>query len=563
MDPLGATASVLTLLEVVVKTTKLINRLVKQYQDVPAELTRLEHQVEGLKSQIVLLRLLEESVGSDVFELGGCDVTTTLNGFIRESMSVLTEICSGFEEQCLINGMGKGKRLKWALLDASRIRRWDDNLHRQSADLGNIVLLLNLRSSSLLHSKVEHWKQQILSSQPTLAAPELHTQVRLLRALHYFGDWAVIPFSKIHGSFSKTQKGKQYMYIVSLRLQALFCLKILSIDVKIGQHSFFSVGNTSFGMDIKLRTLVEEDSEVMKASKRGDTETVWALFQAGKASVHDVTLENRSPLRYAIESGSSDLVRYLINNGADVNEYCGLMQTNLIQCAFAFSQIEIARILISNGTEIHHINATGWTPAFHIFGTMPNPTPQSSHESLEILSSASFTDFNTQDVEGCTCMHRAAAYGHAEDIRLLLKLNASTTVQTVKVCWTPIFCAVHFGNISTFDELRRIHTDFLDLRDVRRWTLLHVAVNAKWLDMIAYLIALGADPHAGSLATQFLVPGGLKGRSVTPGDIAILRGDKVLARYVEALVSCGHDVLVSRDSPQSEPEIFWPAVEVL
>lgn len=144
MDPLGATASVLTLLEVVVKTTKLINRLVKQYQDVPAELTRLEHQVEGLKSQIVLLRLLEESVGSDVFELGGCDVTTTLNGFIRESMSVLTEICSGFEEQCLINGMGKGKRLKWALLDASRIRRWDDNLHRQSADLGNIVLLLNL-----------------------------------------------------------------------------------------------------------------------------------------------------------------------------------------------------------------------------------------------------------------------------------------------------------------------------------------------------------------------------------------------------------------------------------
>ncbi|KAG4440094.1 hypothetical protein IFR05_004437 [Cadophora sp. M221] len=531
MDPLGATASVLTLLDVVVKTTKLINRLVKQYQNVPAELIRLKHKVDGLKSQIVLLRLLEESLAADVFELNGYEITTTLDEFIRESLSVLTEICSDIEEQCLVDGIGKRRRLKWALLDSSRIRQWDDALHQQSAELGNIVLLLNLRSSSLLHPKVEQWKSQIQCSQPTLATPGLHTQFRLLRAIQYFGDWAVIPFvSKVHGSFSKTQKGKQYVYNVSLRLQALFCLKVLSIDLKIRQQSIFPVGNTSFGMDLRLRTLVEEDSEVMKASKRGDTEAVWALFQAGKASVHDVTPENRSPLRYAIESGSSDLVRYLINNGADVNEYCGLMQTNLIQCAFAFSQIEIARILISNGTEIHHINATGWTPAFHIFGTMPNTTLQSSHESLEILSSASFTDFNTQDFEGWTCVHRAAAYGRAEDIRLLLKLNASTTVQTVKVCWTPIFCAVNFGNILTFNELRRIHTDFLTLKDIRRWTLLHVAVNAKRVDMIDHLVALGADPHAGSLTTQFLVPGSLKGRSVTPGDIAILRGDKVLAR---------------------------------
>ncbi|KAH7306146.1 ankyrin repeat-containing domain protein [Rhexocercosporidium sp. MPI-PUGE-AT-0058] len=561
MDPLGATASVLTLLDVAIKTTKLINRLVKEYQNTHAELTRLKHKVEGLKSQIVLLRLLEETVGSDVFELGGSDVTTTLDGVIRESMSVLSEICSHFEDQCLVSALGKRKRLKWALLDSSRIRQWDGTLHQQSGELGNILLLLNLRSSSLLHSKVEKWKPCI---QPTISAPNLHTQVRLLRALYYFGDWAIIPFvSKIHGSFSTTRKGKQYMYNLSLRLQALFCLKVLSIDLKLRQHSLFSMSSTYFGMDLKIRTLVKEDSEVMEASKRGDTEAVWALFQAGKASVHDVTSENRSPLRYAIESGSSDLIRYLINNGADVNEYCGLMQTNLIQCAFAFSQIEIARILISNGTEIHHINAAGWTPAFHIFGTMPNPTLKSSHESLEILSSASFTDFDTQDVEGWTCMHRAAAYGRADDIKLLLKLNASAAIQTVKVCWTPIFCAVHFGNISTFDELRRLHANFLTLRDVRRWSLLHVAVNAKQGGMIEHLIGLGADPHARSLATQFLVPVALKGRSATPGDIALLRGREVVNRYVGALVKCGHDAHLSRDTPESETEIFWPAEEKL
>ena len=173
----------------------------------------------------------------------------------------------------------------------------------------------------------------------------------------------------------------------------------------------------------------------------------------------------------------------------------------------------------------------------------------------------SFTDFDTQDTEGWTCMHRAAAYGCAEDIKLLVKLGASTTIQTKKVCWAPLFCAVQFGNISTFEELRRMDPDFLSLRDVRRWTLLHVAVNAKQLDMISHLISLGADPHSKTLATEFCVSGDLRGRSVTPGDIAIARGEKVLATYVGALVNCGHDVQICQDI--RETDIFWPALESL
>ena len=173
----------------------------------------------------------------------------------------------------------------------------------------------------------------------------------------------------------------------------------------------------------------------------------------------------------------------------------------------------------------------------------------------------SFTDFDTQDTEGWTCMHRAAAYGCAADIQLLVKLGASTNIQTRKVCWTPIFCAVQFGNVSTFEELRRIHRDFLSLRDVRRWTLLHVAANAKQSTMIAHLIGLGADPHARSLATEFRVPGDLRGKAITPGDIAIARGKKVLAAYLGAFVNCGHDVQICQDS--REIDIFWPALEHL
>ncbi|KAL2068639.1 hypothetical protein VTL71DRAFT_14976 [Oculimacula yallundae] len=576
MDVLGATASVLTLVDVAIKTTKLIGKLIKQYHNLPADIFALTQKVEVLNGQILLLRLLGDSIGSGVFELGGDDLTAALQGCIGKSTSVLSEICAHFDEQSLVDGDGKRRRLKWAFIDASKIRHWDITLQQQSAELSGILILLNLwvvlskslyvtnrkdrRSSSLLHSKIESLRPCVV---PRAMASEVLSQVRLVRTFHYFRDLRNIPLlSKFQGSFSLARKGKEDRYKVSLRLQALFCLKVLFIDMRFRQQSLFSMGGTAFGMDIKVRNLVKEDSEVMVASKRGDIETVWALFQAGKASVRDVTSANRSPLRkYAIESGSSELVRYLINNGANVNEYCGLMQTNLVQCAFAFSQIEIARILISHGTEIHHINATGWTPAFHIFGAAPNATFNTSHESLEILSAASFSDFDTQDQEGWTCMHRAAAYGCAEDIRLLLKLNVTTNIQTIKVCWTPIFCAVHFGNISTFDELRRIETNFLALRDVRRWTLLHVAVNAKRLDMIEHLVRLGADPHARTLATKFLVPGGLKDIAATPANVAVLRGDKVFARYVEALINHGHDIQATWDNLESEQDIFWQAVE--
>ncbi|KAL5327271.1 hypothetical protein ACEPPN_004965 [Leptodophora sp. 'Broadleaf-Isolate-01'] len=48
------------------------------------------------------------------------------------------------------------------------------------------------------------------------------------------------------------------------------------------------------------------------------------------------------------------------------------------------------------------------------------------------------------------------------------------------------------------------------------------------------LINLGADPHARTLATEFLVPDDLKAQSFTPGDIANLRGEDILSRYILA-----------------------------
>jgi ankyrin repeat protein len=115
--------------------------------------------------------------------------------------------------------------------------------------------------------------------------------------------------------------------------------------------------------------------------------------------------------------------------------------------------------------------------------------------------------------------------------------------------------------MSTFNELRKHHTDFFTLKDVRHWSLLHVAMNAKRIEMMRLLVHLGADPHARSLPKQFLVPEELKGLAVTPGDIARLRGPDVFSAYTEALRAAGHQVDVVKDEADGDEDLFWPATE--
>jgi ankyrin repeat protein len=160
-------------------------------------------------------------------------------------------------------------------------------------------------------------------------------------------------------------------------------------------------------------------------------------------------------------------------------------------------------------------------------------------------------------------MHRAAAYSNAEDIRNLISLHAPFTLRTRNLSWTPIFVAAQFGNLSTFNELKKHYPDLLSLTDVRQWTLLHIAVNAKHIELIQLLISMGADPHACSHATKYLVSDDLKEVAVKPGDIAALRGKEVFGAYVASLRAQGYKFEVTGNGFEEQNEIFWPSLEKL
>lgn len=205
-----------------------------------------------------------------------------------------------------------------------------------------------------------------------------------------------------------------------------------------------------------------------------------------------------------------------------------------------------------------HISAKGWTPAFDLFGyEWIHHSKESCNEYLELLSAASFSEINNQDVDGWSAMHRAAAFGSREDITALIKYGSSCTLLT-NMNWTPIRCAVRFENEDTFLELaKHLQPSFVDDQDIRGWTLLHEAADMGSYEMLHLVLQYKPDPYAVTKATACLVPDGMENCSVTAAQIARNAGDEAYQTYVDALREFGIDLMFNEEDDTDD--MFWPA----
>jgi ankyrin repeat protein len=234
-----------------------------------------------------------------------------------------------------------------------------------------------------------------------------------------------------------------------------------------------------------------------------------------------------------------------------------------LEWAFASRKLHIARVLVENGAKIDHISAKGWTPAFNLFGyEWLHKTEEPCNEYLDLLSTASFSEYDVQDAAGWSVMHRAAAFGNRHDIEALIRHGAPCELYT-SLQWTPIRCAVKFENIDTFVGLaKHLPPNFINERDKRGWTLLHEAAKMGSYTMIQTLLKFGADPHIISYATALRVPEGLENMAVTADEVAKNESDEAYQVFIQALKDFGHDVSLSQSYGKDEydkGDIFWPA----
>jgi len=124
---------------------------------------------------------------------------------------------------------------------------------------------------------------------------------RFLWARNIFGsDWELPYIARVKASVCCSTDSEQQFYGISLRLQALFCLKVFCMDMRLKRGSLFSFEPSAIGAGVVLKNVVPDNSLIMVACQSGDTSVVLNLLNEGKASVNDITPDNFSPLSVSL-----------------------------------------------------------------------------------------------------------------------------------------------------------------------------------------------------------------------------------------------------------------------
>jgi len=294
-----------------------------------------------------------------------------------------------------------------------------------------------------------------------------------------------------------------------------------------------------------LRT-IPDNAAIIKACKENDIALIRKLLSNSQAHVNDVTSENLTPLRvcltpsliitalitlqFAIRGGHYNVVKLLLESGADPNQTFGTRETSPLNNAFLTGRPDIIRLLLSAKADLNYINTRTWTNLYYIWDP-EFPNHATTTEILDICATLQFDGWQFSDMVGWTPFHRAASFGKAAHIKKLFNLGViDRHTMPLTVCnWCPIMCAARFSNLSTFQYLTEdIPNPILrQLRDKRGWSLLHLAAESGSEEMLVFLMNLGLDLTARSDPTALMVPEELDYKYLTPRTIAVHYGHEV------------------------------------
>ncbi|GMB07454.1 ankyrin repeat domain-containing protein [Thermolongibacillus altinsuensis] len=139
-----------------------------------------------------------------------------------------------------------------------------------------------------------------------------------------------------------------------------------------------------------------------------------------KKNVKEKDAQGNTPLHYASEKGLRELVRLLVENGADVNATNKEGDTPLIVAAQS-GQVEIVKFLHEHGADIHHANHEGETALLK--------ATEGNHKTIVQYLLKMKADINEKTNSGKTPLMIAAEYGYDSLVSLLLNHGADVHVK--------------------------------------------------------------------------------------------------------------------------------------
>ncbi|XP_013391240.1 ankyrin-1-like [Lingula anatina] len=192
----------------------------------------------------------------------------------------------------------------------------------------------------------------------------------------------------------------------------------------------------------------------------------------------------QTALHIALLTGNADMVKLLLDSGAEVNAENEDGRTPLYWAAEEGHE-DIVKLLLEHGTDPNITNEWGRTPLYW--------AAEEGHEDIVKLLLEHGTDPNITNESGRTPLCWAAEEGHEDIVKLLLERGADPNI-TNKWGRTPLYWAAYEGHE---DIVKLLLEHGADPNITYKWdrTPLHVAAGEGHEDVVKLLLEHGADPN--------------------------------------------------------------------
>ncbi|CAH0387286.1 unnamed protein product [Bemisia tabaci] len=227
---------------------------------------------------------------------------------------------------------------------------------------------------------------------------------------------------------------------------------------------------------------------VCTAAEQGFTDIVKFLIENGAEVKDFIKAFENTPLHFAVLNNKLELIKILLDKGVSIDEKNQHCQTPLL-IAIEKGFVEIAKFLVKNGAQVNAANNGNSDTPLH-FAVQHN-----SSELVEMLVKCAVVDAMNEKHQ--TPLLLAAEKGYVEIAKLLLMNGAQVNGTNVSDRDTPLHLAVQ-NNCIELVEILLEQGALIDARNGERQTSLHIATEKGNENCMLLLLRKGAyvDPIA-------------------------------------------------------------------
>lgn len=263
-------------------------------------------------------------------------------------------------------------------------------------------------------------------------------------------------------------------------------------------HSAASLGDLS-----KIVTLIEHNAYIDARDHNGQTPLHYAI-QSGNTEVAKYLIDNganlniqdnyyqktntqyvyyKSPLHYAVESGDTEIAKYLVDHGANPNIQDAYSSTPL-QSAIYSGNTEVVEYLLDHNADP---NSKGHYSTSPLLAAV-----KLGHTEIVKNLVEHGADLNVKNASAQTLLHYAIELEHTEIAKYLIDHNVDINTRDISSGKSPLHFAMSMKNIEAANYLIEHGAD-VNAKDSYGLAPLHLAVNLGNQEILEYLIKNNAN----------------------------------------------------------------------